>query len=193
MKKFALGLVAVSSALALAACSPALEVDSDVKEDTNASAAPIASPSAGETSATTAATTSAAAEDSAVTLSNGWVRAYDPATAMNEGMTGAFGVFENNTDADIVITSFSANVGTIFELHEVVDGRMREMAGDMIIPAGGEYVLQPGSNHLMLMGLDEAIAAGDTVELTIVLSDGTTLVEELPVRTSPAGDEDYAG
>ncbi len=45
---------------------------------------------------------------------------------------------------------------------------------------------------MMLMGVDKPVAAGDTVSVTLELSDGTSVdVKDIPVRKLGAGDENY--
>lgn len=57
------------------------------------------------------------------------------------------------------------------ELHEMTteDGimRMRELPNGLALPAGQAVRLQPGGDHIMLMGLTRPLAAGDTVSLTL--------------------------
>lgn len=57
------------------------------------------------------------------------------------------------------------------ELHEMTteDGimRMRELPDGLALPAGQAVRLQPGGDHIMLMGLTRPLAAGDTVSLTL--------------------------
>ena len=41
----------------------------------------------------------------------------------------------------------------------------------VLIPAGGEIRLEPGGLHVMLMGLDRPLVAGEEVELTLIFQD----------------------
>lgn len=137
---------------------------------------------------TAVSTTQAAA--SAVELQEGFVKAM----AEDAKMTAIFGTVANNTDTDITIIGFEADVKAgDYEIHEVVDGKMQEKAGGLTVAAGDSAVLEPGHDHLMLLDVTEPIRAGDTVAVTLKLDDGSTIdVGELPVRTIASGDEEYS-
>lgn len=177
MKKFASLIAALSaSALVLAGCSTGGE-----KNATESS----------EAQASSSAPASSAAEESAqaVTLDDGFVRAKDA----ESDMTAVFGTLTNHTDKDVVVVEWSSSLGEAdYQLHEVVDGTMRETEGGFTVPAGGTHVLKQGGDHLMIMGLPDPIEAGDTVTISLKLDDGSTVEDiEVPVRSSLAGGESY--
>lgn len=146
-------------------------------------------------------TAPAQAQEEGVTFTEGFMKA-KPAAGEENGRnkTGIFGIFTNNTDEDIQITSFKATIEgndkqpTRFELHEVVDGKMQEKKDGYTVPAGGTHELKPGHDHMMIMDYDDPILPGvNTVDLEISLSNGDTLtIDELPVRDLNAGNESYA-
>lgn len=182
IKNSVVGSIVVVGALALAACSPANENDSAeaTAEATTTTA----------TSTTSAMTTAAAdAADAPLTLTDGFVRA----TVEGTQMTAIFGTLTNTTDEEINLTGFTASVdAAAYEIHEVVDGVMREKEGGLTIAAGDTHELAPGQDHMMLMGLDTPVEAGDTVDITLILGDGTEIeLDPVPVRTIAAGDESY--
>ncbi|QGU07564.1 hypothetical protein COCCU_08155 [Corynebacterium occultum] len=145
------------------------------------------------TSTTAAEATTTGGDDqdnaAAVTLEDGVVRA----TVEDNPMTAIFGELRNNSDEEITITGFRADVAAeAYEIHETVDGVMQEKPGGITLAAGQGHELEPGAEHFMLMGLDAPVEAGDVVLLTMDLSDGSTVeLGEVPVRTIAAGDEDY--
>ena len=143
------------------------------------------------TAETTGATAETAAEQSssALELADGYCRA----KAADSDMTACFGTLKNTSDEDITVDSFSAPEleGASTELHEVVDGMMRQKEGGFTIPAGGSQELMPGGEHLMIMNYSDPIEAGDTLTFTLALSDGTEITTEFPVREQPSGEEDY--
>lgn len=184
-------VLAVSAALAfgVSACTPPNQKDS-TSTATEAPVTGAAAPkSAAAGSSTAAAGASANAESSDIMLMDGVVR------AMTEGsdMTAIFGMVHNNSDKDIAITGFKASIpAEKYEVHEVVDGVMRPLEGGLVIPAGGMHELKPGSDHLMLMGVKDPVMAGEEVEVTLELADGTSVnVGSVPVRTIGAGGESY--
>ena len=179
IKNSAVGSIVFVGALALTACSPANENDSPgaTAETTTATVA----------SATTTATADDA--DAALTLTDGFVRA----TVEGTPMTAIFGTLTNTTDEEITLTGFDTSVeAAAYEIHEVVDGVMRAKEGGLTIAAGDTHELAPGQDHMMLMGLEAPVEAGDTVDITLILGDGTEIeLDPVPVRTIAAGDESY--
>lgn len=128
----------------------------------------------------------------AVTISDAWVKAAD------EGMTAAFGVLTNTGDADLTLISASSTAATSTQLHETVDDgtgtmAMRQKDGGFTLPAGGTLTLEPGGNHLMLMGLVAPIVAGDEIELTLGFSDGSQYAFTAPAKDYSGANENYVG
>lgn len=177
--RIALSVLAVS-ALALAGCSDNGDADTTATATT-----------AGETTATTTATDVVGEGENAewVTFTEGFVKS-KPA---EKDMTGIFGIFTNNSDQDINVVGFTSNLDVpTYELHEVVDGVMQMKPGGFLLPAGQEYELKPGGDHMMLMDYNEPIEAGDTIDITIEFGDGSTQeIKDLPVRTIASGEESY--
>ena len=124
-----------------------------------------------------------------LTVSDAWVKA-------SEGpMTGAFGLISNAGDTDVVVVSASTSASPMTELHEVVmiDGemKMQQKEGGFVVPAGGEHVLEPGNDHVMVMNMTEPIEPGDDVEITLTFDDGTELSYIAQAREAEVGDEEY--
>ncbi len=127
-----------------------------------------------------------------VTLAEGWVKAADT------GMTGVFGTLVNDTGADIQLVSATSPAAERAEIHETVPGEgsgtvMREKAEGIVVPAGGEYVLEPGGDHLMLMGLREPVLPGAEVSLVLTAEGGATVEVAGVARSFAGGNESYAG
>ena len=125
-----------------------------------------------------------------VHLHDAWVKSAE------SGMSAAFGLIENHTDQDVVVISASSPASESIELHETAlnaDGQMvmRELEGGFVIPAHGQYLLEPGGNHLMLMSLTGPLLAGDVVEFTLTLDDGSTIVFEAPIKDYSGANEQY--
>jgi copper(I)-binding protein len=123
-----------------------------------------------------------------VSITDPWVKAAD------SGMTAAFGTLVNNTDTEIAVVS-AASPASPMELHEVVmeDGvmTMRPKDGGFVIPANGTHTLEPGGDHLMLLDIASPVAAGDEVEFTLTLSDGSTMTFTAVARPFAGGNETY--
>lgn len=130
----------------------------------------------------------------AVTLEDGAVRAKSAKDAADgSDMTSIFGTLRNTSDSDITVVGFTTSLGQgDNQIHEVVDGVMREKEGGFSIPAGGSHELAPGGDHFMVMDYAPAIEAGDTVDLTLLLEDGSTVsIPQVAVRTMLPGHESY--
>lgn len=171
--------IVAASALALAGCSNS-EQDSTQND------------SAPETAANASAESDddiADDADDALDFEDAVVRAM----AEDADMTAIFGTLVNESNEDIEIVAFSSSVDAgINEIHETVDGQMREMEEPLIIPAGESVALEPGGAHFMLMDVKEPVMAGDEVAVTVELADGSTEeFDDIPVRTIGAGDENY--
>ena len=67
---------------------------------------------------------------------------------------------------------------------------MQEKAGGFVIPAGGTVVLQPGGNHIMLMGLTGPLRNGSAVTLALETSAGRVSLT-VPVRAFAGANESY--
>jgi copper(I)-binding protein len=143
--------------------------------------------SSDETASDTASPTESAA--CALTVMDPWVKATDME------MTGAFGMVENPTDADITVVSASSPSAGMMEIHEVVDQDgsmvMQQKEGGLVVPANGSATLQPGSDHLMLMQLPAPIEAGDEVEITAVCDTGSTVTWTSVAKPFEGGAEPY--
>lgn len=149
--------------------------------------APSASTPAPSESAAVASPASASA---ALSVSRPWVK------AAPSGMTGGFGVIKNTSDADITVTGASTPAARMVELHETVAGstggmQMRAKEGGFVIPAGGELALEPGANHLMLMGLAAPITAGTEVTFTLVLAGGGSFEFSAVAKDFSGANENY--
>lgn len=154
---------------------------------------PTAAPTA-QVPDNTSATTSTQTTGEGVVLQDGWVKAVDETGP--ESMTGVFGTLHNATDEPVRLTGGAASVAQMVELHEtVMDGGsmvMREAEGGFVIEPGQSLLLEPGGNHVMLMGLTEPIETGTDVEITLTTEDGTSHAVVVAARTFAGAQETYA-
>ena len=142
------------------------------------------------TSAPSAPVTATPASAAGLTVSQPWVK------AAASGMTGGFGVIKNTTGADVTVTGASTPAARKVELHETVAGttggmQMRAKEGGFVIPAGGELRLEPGANHIMLMGLTAPVTAGSEVTFTLALAGGGTLTFTALAKDFSGANENY--
>lgn len=125
-----------------------------------------------------------------MTIEDAWVKASD------EHMTSAFGIISHPGGDDAVIVSVSTPSAETVELHETVmgdDGQMsmQEISGGFTIDAGGELVLEPGGNHLMLIGLHDPILAGETISFTATFDNGDEFTFEAVAKDYAGANESY--
>ncbi len=132
-----------------------------------------------------------------VTVTDAWVRAV-PDLAEGD-MTGVFMTIANSGTEDVYVTGGTDTTGlteTPLEAHEVVADASGEMVmqlaeGGILVPAGGSVQLMPGGFHIMYWNLTKPIAVGDTITLTLNLSDGTTIDVNAIAMTLDGGTEKY--
>ncbi|MFJ4253486.1 copper chaperone PCu(A)C [Microbacterium sp. NPDC090003] len=127
-----------------------------------------------------------------VTIEDAWVKATD------EDMSAAFGTLTNSGTDAVTIVSAETEAAGMVELHETVENEagemvMREIEGGFSIPAGGSLKLEPGANHIMLMGLAGALTAGDEVSVTLTFADDSTYEFSAPVKDYSGANENYEG
>lgn len=103
-----------------------------------------------------------------VKVEDAWVRG----TVASQKATGAFMRLTSEKNARFV--SASSPVAGVVEIHEMaMDNdvmRMRQVPG-VDLAAGRTTELKPGSYHVMLMDLKQAVKGGDMVPITLVFED----------------------
>jgi periplasmic copper chaperone A len=110
-----------------------------------------------------------------------YVRAMPP----GQPNTAAFMRLQNRGERNHALVDATSPASEIVELHTHVEegGMMRMRRIERIdIPAQGEAVLQPGGLHIMLIGLKQPLSPGDTVPITLIYADGSTLDIEPEAR-----------
>lgn len=111
------------------------------------------------------------------------------ARAARQGNSAVFMTLINHGASDHAIVGVSGDVAKAVELHTHLHegGMMRMRQVDKIaIPAGGKASLQPGGDHVMLIGLHKALEAGDMVHVTLEFADGSTKMIMAPVKSATA-------
>lgn len=75
----------------------------------------------------------------------------------------------------------------------MIDGemKMQQKDGGFVVPAGGDHVLEPGNDHVMVMDMSDPVEPGEDVEITLTLDDGTTYTYTAQGREAEVGDEEY--
>ncbi len=115
-----------------------------------------------------------------------WARA-----SMGMGRAGAaFLTLRNQGDTDDRLIAAESDVSEVAELHtHTMDGgvmRMRQVEA-IAVPAGGTAVLEPGGDHVMLMGLAAPLKTGESFALTLIFETAGSVTLEVPVRALGEG------
>lgn len=97
-----------------------------------------------------------------------------------------FMMMHNHGDTDCRLTAARSDVAQRVELHtHLADDngvmRMVEVEEGFALPAGGEHTLARGGDHVMLMGLHDALEQGESLTLTLVFEDGSETELEVTV------------
>lgn len=127
-----------------------------------------------------------------VSIDDAWAKASD------SGMSAVFGDLTNSGADDVTVVSVTSPAASLLELHETVADTsgamvMRQKEGGFTIPAGGDLLLEPGANHIMLMDLATPLAAGEEITVTLTFSDDSTVRLTAPVKDYAGADESYEG
>lgn len=127
--------------------------------------------------------TSAHAGDIAAT--SAWI-ADAPPSAMTRA---AYLTLENESDTPIGIVAVSAEGFGMAHLHESKmkeDGVMMMHAVHQLELAPGTGLqMEPGGLHIMLMHPEKPVAKGESIKLTLTLSDNTLLEVDATVQAGP--------
>ena len=127
------------------------------------------------------------------TATEPWVRG----TVAQQKASGLFVQLMSTQGGRLV--SASSPLASSVEIHEMaMDGNvmtMRALPDGLLLPAGKPVTLKPGGLHLMLLGLKQALKAGDTVPVTLVIEGADkkreTLEIKAPVRALGAAAPDH--
>lgn len=93
----------------------------------------------------------------------------------------------NGGGTDTALVSASSDIAGMYELHEteMVEGKMemKPVEGQAVpIPAGATVRFEPGSLHVMVMGLTGDLQEGDEVDFTLTFSDDCVKEITAPVE-----------
>jgi len=101
-----------------------------------------------------------------MSVDNPYVREVPP----GQMISASFMTLKNASDKEVALIKASSDVAKNVELHEHVheDGMMKmRQVPKIVIPANGVTVLKPGGYHIMLIGLQRKIKAGDKIDINL--------------------------
>ncbi|MEV6601494.1 copper chaperone PCu(A)C [Actinoplanes sp. NPDC051346] len=141
-----------------------------------------------DAAAPVAAGPTSAAAVTGLVIRDPWVKAAD------KGMTAAFAILVNDSDADITVRGATSTASPI-ELHTMAmkDGKMvmQPKQGGFVVKARTTHQLAPGGDHLMLMKPAAAIKPGDEVSFTLELSTGKPVTFTAIAKPFAGAGESY--
>ena len=127
--------------------------------------------------------TDAVAQSSVVRAEQPWARA----TAPRQTVGGVYVTLTSPVDDRLM--NASSPVAGRAEVHEMtMDGnvmKMRELTDGLKLPAGQAVALTPGGLHIMLVGLQKPLAAGQVIPVQLRFEHAPPL--DLQVRVAPVG------
>jgi copper(I)-binding protein len=128
-------------------------------------------------------------------LENAWARRTPPmaqqeqgghgGSAMNPDNSAVYVTISNHQSEADALVSATTDIATAVELHETIerDGKMvMQPRLQFDVPAGGTLAMKPGSYHIMLLGLKQALQPGDTVNVTLTFEKAGQMSVEAPVK-----------
>ena len=121
-----------------------------------------------------------------ISIENPWARATPPGAAN----AAIYFKLNNTGQSDDQLLSASSESADRAGLHTHIhkDGMMQMTPVDMIeIPAGGEAVLKPHGDHVMLIGIRKPLQEGDNVPLELVFKRGGKMRLNIPVHKNAPG------
>jgi periplasmic copper chaperone A len=132
----------------------------------------------------------AGAAHAQTTVAEPWVRS----TVAGQKATGAYLQISSATGGRLI--SAASPVAGLVEIHEMtMDGnvmKMRALPNGLELPAGKSVALKPGGLHVMLMDLKQALKAGDTVPLSLVVEGAGNRRETVEVKATVRGPQGAA-
>ena len=115
------------------------------------------------------------------TVTDPWVRG----TVAQQKATGLFAQITSAQGGRLV--SASSPVAGVVEIHEMkMEGDVMRMRAvpELALPAGKAVALKPGGFHVMLMDLKQALKAGDSVPVTLVVEGADKKRETIEIKAA---------
>lgn len=122
-----------------------------------------------------------------IEISKNWLRETPP-SAMTGG--GFMLVTNKGTEDDrLIAVKFDGAKRSEIHTMKMNNGvmEMRPLENGIVISAGESAILEPGANHLMLMGLNAPLAKGESHSIILIFERAGEISVEFPVLPFPEG------
>lgn len=131
-------------------------------------------------------------------LAHEGVHLHDPYARLTPQSGAVYLLIQNHADTDDRLLGFRTDLAQMsmpMVMQAAEDGTMKmaDAPDGFLIPAGGSFVLAPGHEHLMLMGLTRKLKDGDTFQITLTFQNSGDITLTVPVmsaRMEPPTDAD---
>ncbi len=117
-------------------------------------------------------------------ISEAWIPEQPPGAMAS----AVFLDMKNNSDKPEALVKAAAPGFKEVQLHKSVEvNGMHQMIEqkEILVAPHGETKLAPGGFHIMLIGPEKALVAGETVPVTLSFADGTSETLNVPVKKRP--------
>lgn len=161
MKKKSITAIVAAGTLLFAACG-----DDDASTDT----------STADTTMTADTTAEEATTAGEIVVEGAWART----SPMESTMGAAYMTITSPIDDELVSASVDTAIAMETQIHETVENDAGEMAMQEVesipVVAGEALELAPGGYHVMMMGLAAPLEVGTTIDVTLTMKSGATVV-----------------
>lgn len=117
-----------------------------------------------------------------VRIAGAWVRANAPGVAK----AAAYLTLVNDSARELDLVGAASPSAERVQLHRTVESdgqsRMEHQSGGVTIPAHGERRFEPGGLHIMLMGLEHGLEAGEALPLVLTFDGGVKRRVSVPIK-----------
>ena len=113
-------------------------------------------------------------------VSNAWAR-----PALQDGNGAVYFLLQNHSPTGDELTGVSAEAARAAEIHESkMEGDVMQMRQVSSIPIGGNESIElgPGGYHIMLIGLNQELQAGEEIQITLHFKNHEDLLVTVPVQ-----------
>lgn len=129
----------------------------------------------------------ACSEATGIEVGNPWAR-----PALQGGNGAVYFLLQNHSADGDELTGATSDVAQAVEIHESsMEGDVMQMRQVMSVPIGGKESIEfgPGGYHVMLIGLNRELKAGDEIQVTLQFKDHEDILVAVPVQEmAPEGN-----
>jgi copper(I)-binding protein len=118
-----------------------------------------------------------------LTVDEVWAR-----PGLADGNGAVFFKIDNPTNQEDRLLSAVSDIADAVEIHKttMVDGNMKMERQDYVpVPAGEQVMFKPGDFHVMLIGLKDDMAIGDSFTITLNFENAGAVVLDVSVQQEP--------